>query len=217
MLQTIECEQLVRSWLQNENQLMTNLLLVGPPGCGKTTLAMIMIKEYFRIHHQLVDIPPSCFYLINVSNYVSQHIKFIGEDGLLTNLAKNANPFRKLLRFVIIDEVDLLDETTQIGLCNAIKTSNQYTKYILISNFQYSLLSCMYRSITFIRMVPPTTARIRECLQTILRNEHIDTSLHDSMIQAAMHQCVRNDMRMAINFLQTGIKDWNETSICNKK
>lgn len=101
-----------------------NLLLVGPPGVGKTTIAKAMVEEL-----------KSDYIMINGS--LNRGIDVL--RGEIQNFASTAS-FTGDRKFVIIDEADYLAPMTQPALRNFMEQFSKSCSFILTCNFKNRII-----------------------------------------------------------------------------
>lgn len=101
-----------------------NLLLCGPRGTGKTTLARILVQDVLK-----------CDYLyINASD----------ENGI-DNIRQKVSNFAQTKSFdggikvVILDEADFLSPSAMAALRNTMESYLKYTRFILTGNYKHKI------------------------------------------------------------------------------
>lgn len=174
----------VNAWKSNNPQIP--LLLVGPPGIGKTTLSQIIAKQ-FSEHIEL-----------NASDKRSQEIikTTIGESSSSRSL------FGDEYKLIILDEVDGIHGTNDRGGVKAIGEIIKSSKHpmILIANDFYSKrLQSIKPKCQVIKMKKSRWNSITKLLREIAQAENVDAN------PAALKEIAlksQGDVRSAINTLQ---------------
>lgn len=181
-------KKIILDWVENwkKGNPQQPLLLVGPPGIGKTTLALVIAKEF------------SEYIELNASDKRSQDVirSTIGESSSTRSL------FGDEYKLIIMDEVDGIHGTNDRGGVKAIGEIIKNSKHpmILMANDFYSKrLQSIKPKCTVIKMKKVRSPSIRKALKEIAEKEEIKANPKALDLIAKKSN---GDMRSAINTLQ---------------
>jgi len=171
-------------WLNGKPQKC--LLLVGPPGTGKTTMAHLAAEEF------------SEFVELNASDKRSYDIitNTVGESSLSRSL------YNEGLKLIILDEVDGIHGTEDRGgtraISNIIKTARH--PIIMMANDPYSKrLKTLKTKCTVLKLRKVHTNSIVALLKKICVKEHVE---FDEYVLRNLAKQSKGDLRSAINDLE---------------
>jgi DNA polymerase III delta prime subunit len=194
MFQNVVLDKVNKRIFQNiiQSNYFPNLLLHGPPGCGKTTTAINLINEYQRKTHEICS-----------SNII--HLNSSDERGIdvirnqILQFAQSFNFFVKGLKFVILDEVDYMTKNAQQALKYILQSCPNNIRFCLICNYITKIDTSLKHEFVCIRFhqLPPKS--IHAFLKEVSLKEGL--TLHDETF-VSIQQLYHNDIRSMINFMQ---------------
>ena len=168
-----------------------NLLFVGNPGTGKTTLARIIVNGVL-----------GCNYLyINASD----------ESGIdtirhsITNFAQTKS-FDGKVKVVILDEADGLTTQAQSALRNTMETYAKYCRFILTANYKHKIIPALQSRCQALDIKPVVELAVKRCYN-ILKDEKITVPEEQKKKFVQLVKRHFPDLRKTINELQKNIID----------
>ena len=168
-----------------------NLLFVGNPGTGKTTLARIIVNDIL-----------GCNYLyINASD--ESGIDTIRHN--ITNFAQTKS-FDGGVKVIILDEADGLTVQAQGALRNTMETYAKYCRFILTANYKHKIIPAVQSRCQSLDIKPVVELAVRRCYN-ILKNENI--KVPEEQKKKFVHLVKRHfpDLRKTINEIQKNVID----------
>jgi replication factor C small subunit len=163
-----------------------HMVFYGPPGCGKTTLAKILVKNI------------NCEYLyINSSD--ERGIETIRDkvSGFASTMSF------KPLKVVILDEADFLTIQAQASLRNVIETFSKSTRFILTCNYIERIIDPLQSRCQTLKIVPPSKADVARHICKILAIGEVNYDT-DSVVNIVKKHYP--DVRKMLNICQMSSK-----------
>ena len=168
-----------------------NLLFVGSPGTGKTSLAKILVHDVLK-----------CNYLyLNASD----------ENGIDTIRTKVSNfsqtkSFDGKVKVVILDEADGITAQGQQALRNLMESYSGYTRFILTANFKHKIITPLQSRCQSLNLKPSLEQAVKRCYY-ILKQENVNLEEDQKKKFVELIKNHFPDLRKTINELQKNVVD----------
>lgn len=175
-----------RNYFLNLKGEVPNLLFVGTPGIGKTTIARIIVHDILK-----------CQYLyINASD----------ENGIDTIRSKvgNFSQTKSIdgnIKIVILDEADGITLDGQRALRNTMEEYSGYTRFILTANYKHKIIPAIQSRTQYFDLNPPI-ADVLKRIVFILNSESIKLPDDQKKKLAQLIKDNYPDIRKTINAVQ---------------
>ena len=190
--------EMVKRKKQNKES-MSHMLFIGPPGTGKTTLAVCLAHKLFG------------------KNYKTYFHEFNASDArTLTDIREKIKPISRIAveQIVFFDEADGMEYRAQQALRRIMeKTSN--TTFILSVNKEQKLNEAIRSRCTPFRFRPLDKSEVGQMLRRVLEGEGIKLKKTQEESQA-IFQIIdesRGDLRQALNILEKIVQSNKELNV----
>ena len=166
-----------------------HLLFAGPSGIGKSTLALIIVKELFkeRWKENYLELNASDERGIDV---VRQKVKDFARTKALGNV-----PFK----VIFLDEADALTREAQQALRRTMENYTNTCRFIMSCNYSSKILDPIQSRCVLFRFKLLEKKDVAEVIRKISASENIQI---DEEAISAIYEMGEGDCRRAINLLQ---------------
>ncbi len=172
---------------------MPHLLFAGPPGTGKTTIALAFARELYGENWR--------DYVLELNASDERGIKVIREKVKV--FAQYFTPTEEApFKLVILDEADMMTAEAQTALRRIMEINARVTRFILICNYLNRIISPIQSRCAIFRFRRLSYEDAKEYLSMICSKEGIDCS--EALIKK-IYEVSMGDLRKAVNLLQSAV------------
>jgi len=166
-----------------------NLLFVGSPGTGKTTLARIIVNDILGCN----------FLYINASD--ERGIDTVRDK--ITGFASSIS--FKPIKVVILDEADFLMGAAQAALRNVIETFSKNTRFIFTCNYVERIIEPLQSRLETYKLEPPSKKDVALNVVNILQQENVSFEATDvASIVNLYYPDIRKVIKTVQGFVRKG-------------
>lgn len=178
----------IQSLTQSLN--IPHLLFAGPAGTGKSTLALIIVKELFG------DIWKENYLELNASD--ERGINIVREK--VKDFARTKSLGKVPFKIIFLDEADALTPEAQQALRRTMENYSATCRFILSCNYSSKIIDPIQSRCALFRFKLLEKKDIEKVINSICQGEKLTI---DSEALEALYEGSEGDCRRAINLLQS--------------
>lgn len=177
-----------------DQKYIPNIIIVGPPSSGKTSIIKVLIDKFYSIYKDrgifsldLSDETISTCIDVNL-------VKFCKQSLLYPKDIDSSMLFKT--KIVLFDDADNLEQKIQPRIAAIMDEFKHNVNFIFVCNSTNNLLETIQNKCVILRMSKPSSEYIKKKLINISKCENIqcDDDIYDKIIMYS-----NNDIRHALN------------------
>ncbi len=178
----------VKAFVEHKN--MPHLLFAGPAGVGKSTLALVIVKQLFGKGWRMN------FLELNASDERGIDVVRVKVKDFARTKAIGDVPYK----IIFLDECDALTREAQQALRRTMENYTQTTRFILSCNYSSRIIEPIQSRCAVFRFKPLEKAEVLKLIDIIAKDEHIHI---DEKGKEALFEACEGDCRKLINVMQS--------------
>jgi len=175
--------------LKNMDNL--NVLLVGNPGCGKSSLLYATVREYYNLN----KIPSANILLI--TNLKEQGIQYYRNE--VKTFCQTPSIVYGKKKFIILDDIDCINDQSQQVFRNCIDKYSHNVHFLSSCSNTQKVIDSLQSRCTIIKLKPFNKKFLKKIFKKIKKNENLDI---DKEAENFILNICNNSVRLLINYLE---------------
>lgn len=190
----VEIVSELKEMVKNKN--IPNLLLVGPPGCGKTTMWQCLCNDLFGKYVE---------YCVTEYN-ASDRRKLTDIREFIKPVIETLPLFSTLpFKVIILEEAEEIMKAAQQALRRMMEPRDALTRFILCCNDDSNIITPIRKSRCRRYVLSPLPLQyMREHLEFIAKSEGLQV---EEGVYKILLELTHGDLRGAVNIFQTSVRD----------
>jgi replication factor C subunit 2/4 len=178
--------------MKNDN--ISNLIITGPPGTGKTTSIICLAKQLLGAYYNEGAIELNASDNRGLDIITSKIIPFCKKK-----LVNSSDPTKKIYKIIILDEADNLTKKAQNTLSNLIEEHFNNTRFAFTCNDSSQIIEAIQSRCYIIHLKHIPSINLLSRLKTICNKEEIEYD--DNGLNTIIYVS-QGDIRQAISMLE---------------
>lgn len=170
-----------------------NLLFVGDPDAGKTTILKCVVREYYKGYNE----NQYSGNIINLNSAQEQGIHFYRNE--VKTFCQTCSIIKDRKKIVIIDDLDLINQQSQQVFRNCIDNYKNNVHFICSCSNLKKIIESIQSRLVIIKIPPIDINKLDTICKKIIVNENI--IIKDDSFDLFYKYC-ENSLRIMINYLE---------------
>ena len=168
-----------------------NILLIGNPGSGKTSLLEATVREYYKLDKLPVN------NILYINNLKDQGIQYYRNE--VKTFCQTPSSVIGKKKFIILDDIDVINEQSQQVFRNCIDKYSHKVNFIASCSNTQKVIESIQSRCTIIKLKPLSKEFLCNIINNIKEKEGINIT---QKAETFILNICNNSIRLLINYLE---------------